>query len=181
VGQGPYVVKERFGAGSRGLGLNLSRDAALAHGAGLQAPIYQPFVKGEEISIDAWLDRAHRVKGLVLRRRERVVDGESQVTTTFSDAGLEAEAKRILESLTLTGPVVMQAFRGDNGKLSVIECNPRFGGASTTAIAAGLDIFYWTLLEAAGGDVGSIPFDRIPGEVRQIRVPSDIHVHGPGF
>lgn len=181
VGPGPFVVKERFGAGSRGLGLNLARDAALAHGAGLQAPIYQPFVKGSEISVDAWLDRHHHAKGLVLRRRERVVDGESQITTTFRNTNIEAEAVRILEALALSGPVVMQAFCDDSGKLSVIECNPRFGGASTTAIAAGLDIFTWTLLEAAGGDVANIIFDRVPGEVRQIRVPSDIHVYGPGL
>jgi carbamoyl-phosphate synthase large subunit len=180
-GPGPYVVKERFGAGSRGIGLNLPREAALAHAATLKAPIYQPFVRGQEISIDAWLDRHHRVKGLVLRRRDHVVDGESQITTTFHDAKLEAEAVRVLEALTLSGPVVLQGFCDGSGQLRVIECNPRFGGASTTAIAAGLDIFYWTLLEAAGGDVGSLPFDRIPGEVRQIRVPSDIHVHGPGF
>lgn len=180
VGPGPYVVKERYGAGSRGLGLDLAREAALAHGAGLQAPIYQPFVGGAEISIDAWLDRKSRVKGLVLRRRDVVVGGESQVTTTFRDPALEADAVHILEALKLTGPVVLQAFIGDGGNLSVIECNPRFGGASTAAIAAGLDIFYWTLLEAAGGDVDGLSFDRVPGEIRQIRVPSDIHVPCPG-
>lgn len=180
VGPGPYVVKERHGAGSRGLGLNLARDAALAHGAGLAAPIYQPFVAGGEISIDAWLDRHHRVKGLVLRRRDIVVDGESQVTTTFRNPALEAEAMRILEALKLSGPVVLQAFTDANGALAVIECNPRFGGASTVAAAAGLDMLYWTFLEAAGGDVDGAPFDRVPGEIRQIRVPSDIHVPCPG-
>lgn len=181
VGPGPYVVKERHGAGSRGLGLNLAREAALAHGVGLQDPIYQPFVSGNEISIDAWLDRHHRVKGLVLRRRDVVVGGESQVSTTFRDPALEAEATRILNALELSGPVVMQAFIDGNEKLSVIECNPRFGGASTTAIAAGLDIFYWTLLEAAGGDVDGALFARVAGEIRQIRVPSDIHVPCTGL
>ncbi|GAA0551599.1 carbamoyl-phosphate synthase large subunit [Rhizomicrobium palustre] len=177
-GDGPFVVKERFGAGSRGLGLNLSKDAALAHGAKLEAPIYQPQIRGREISIDAWLDQAHKVKGLVLRGRDSVVDGESQITTTFRDAGLEKAAATILEALELSGPVVMQAFVVD-GKLAVIECNPRFGGASTTSIAAGLDSFTWSLTEAFGGGVAALSFDRVPGEVRQIRVPGDIYVFGP--
>lgn len=180
-GEGPFVVKERFGAGSRAIGLRLDREAALAHGAGLAAPIYQPMVEGPEISIDAWMDRDHAVKGLVLRRRDRVVNGESQITTTFTDAALEARMRTVLEALKLRGPVVLQAILDAEGGPQVIECNARFGGASTTAIAAGLDIFYWTLLERHGEDLADYPFDRVPGEVRQIRTPGDMHLHAGRF
>ncbi|HEX2825377.1 MAG TPA: NAD-dependent epimerase/dehydratase family protein [Burkholderiales bacterium] len=176
-----YVVKERYGAGSRALGLDLDRAAALAHARTLEAPIFQPFVTGREISIDAWLDRSHRVKGLVLRRRDLVVGGESQVTTTFRDAAVEARAAAILDTLRLRGPVVMQAFVDAAGAVHVIECNPRFGGASTTAIAAGLDTLYWSVLEARGGDVGGCRFRRIDGEVRQIRVAQDSYSYGRDF
>ncbi len=181
LGSGPFVVKERFGAGGRQVGLNLEREAALAHAEGLQAPIFQPFVGGREISIDAWLDRAGCVKGLVLRGRDTVVRGESQVTTTFRDDRIETAAREILEAIGLAGPVVMQALIDAQGELHVIECNPRFGGASTTALEAGLDSFYWSLLEACGEDVGAYPFDRVAGEVRQVRVPHDIIFHGVGF
>src|SRR5690606_37485956 len=46
VGDGPYVVKERFGAGARKIGLGLDREAALQHARKLEHPIYQPYVKG---------------------------------------------------------------------------------------------------------------------------------------
>ena len=177
VGPGPYVVKERFGAGSRALGLNLDRAAALAHGAHLSAPIYQPFVAGREISIDAWLDRHRRMKGVVLRRRDVVVDGESQVTTTFRDGALEAAAGCIVEALELEGPVVLQALLDETAGLHVIECNSRFGGASTAAIAAGLDLLTWSFLEACGHALPA--FVRNPGEVRQVRLPSDLILHDP--
>jgi carbamoyl-phosphate synthase large subunit len=178
-----YVVKERYGAGSRKLGLNLDRSAALEHSRQLEHPIYQPYVSGREISIDAWADNAHNIKGLILRTRDRVVDGESQVTTTFRDPGLEALAMRVLQALRLRGPVVLQAIIGrtiigDEG-LQIIECNTRFGGASTASIAAGLDSFYWSLLESSGADVSQVPFLHIPGEVRQVRVPTDTYVYGP--
>jgi carbamoyl-phosphate synthase large subunit len=174
-GPGPYVVKERFGAGSRAIGLNLGRDEALAHAAKLSAPIYQPYVTGREISIDAWLDAHRRVKGVVLRRRDVVVNGESHVTTTFRDPVIEAAAIRILEALGLEGPVVLQALVDESGAMKVIECNSRFGGASTAAIAAGLDSLHWSF--AGGRELPA--FVRRPGEVRQVRLASDVIIHDP--
>jgi carbamoyl-phosphate synthase large subunit len=181
LGDGPFVVKERFGAGARGVGLNLDRAAALRHGANLESPVYQPFITGREISVDAWLDRSHQVKGLVLRSRDRVVDGESQVTTTFRDSRIEEAAAEVLQLLKLCGPVVMQVLIDAQGGLHVIECNARFGGASTASIAVGLDVFYWSLLEGCGVDLSDYPFDRLPGDLLQIRLPGDIHIHGSDF
>ena len=175
------VVKERFGAGSRSIGLRLDRAAAIAHSEKLETPIFQPYVEGQEISVDAWLDRQHKVKGLILRRRDCVVNGESQVTTTFSDPRFEAQATTILHALQLSGPVVMQALVDANDCLQVIECNPRFGGASTISIEAGLASLHWSLLEAIGEDLGLWPFHRIPGQIRQIRLPSDLYVTNPDF
>lgn len=177
VKSGSYVVKERFGAGARSIGIDLDREAALRHGAGLENPVYQPFVPGREISVDAWMDVTHRVKGLILRSRDQVVGGESQVTTTFRDANLEASLVEVLNALRLRGPAVLQAIVDPQGQLHIIECNARFGGASTASIAAGLDIFYWSLLERTGGDVAGCAFARTSGEVRQVRLPEDIHVH----
>lgn len=173
-----YVVKERFGAGSRSIGINLDRVSAIDHARNLAQPIFQPYVEGVEISIDAWLDRHHQVKGLVMRRREKVVNGESQVTTTFRDVGLEAEATRVLERLSLRGPVVLQAMVDDANRIHVIECNPRFGGASTTSLAAGLNSLYWSLLEAGGADLTEYPFHRVTGEIRQVRIPTDLYFDG---
>lgn len=177
VGKGPYVVKERFGSGSRGIGLDLPLDRAQAHAGNLESPIFQPFVPGPEISVDGWIDRDGVVAGVVLRRRDRVVGGESQVTTTFRDEALEQMARRVLQVLRLRGPVVMQAIVVD-GALRIIECNPRFGGASTAGIAAGLDSFHWSLAEAFGSRAEP-RFQRIDGEVRLVRLPSDIVIHDP--
>jgi carbamoyl-phosphate synthase large subunit len=178
AGAAPYVVKERFGSGSRGVGLNLSRDEALRHAMTLERPIFQPFHRGTEISIDAWLDRGCRLRGIVLRRRDVVIGGESQVTTTFRDPDIEAQAAVVLRALKLRGPVVMQAVVGEGERLDIIECNARFGGASTAAIAAGLDMIYWSLLETRSPST-VMQFERIRGEIRQVRLPSDVIIHDP--
>lgn len=174
-----WVVKERYGAGSRSMGLNLTLEQALVHAQQLQAPVFQPYVTGQEISIDAWLDRRHNIKGLILRRRDLVINGESQVTTSFRHPAIEAQAKVILDALQLTGPVVLQALVDIDEHIHIMECNPRFGGASTLSIAAGLDSLYWSLVDALGGESHTLPFTRIPGEIRQVRMATDYYSRSP--
>ncbi len=174
-----FVVKERFGAGSHGIGLDLDREAAIVHAQTLETPIFQPYVSGPEISIDAWIRRDGTPVGLVLRWRDRVEGGESVITTTFRDLAIEAEARRSLAVLGLFGPVVMQAIVTETGTLSVIEVNARFGGASTTSLAVGLDSFFWSLASVFAGLQEPSQFHRIEHEVRQIRLPSDILIHDP--
>ncbi len=175
----PLVVKERFGAGSRGIGLQLMPPAAREHARQLSEPIFQPFISGPEISIDGWVSQKGEVAGVVLRRRDRVVAGESQVTTTFKDSALEAQALQVLSTLGLSGPVVLQAIVVAGG-LQIIECNPRFGGASTASIAVGLDSLYWSLAEALGKQ-DEIIFNRSKNEVRQVRSPQDNLIYGTDF
>jgi carbamoyl-phosphate synthase large subunit len=176
-----FVVKERFGAGSVGVSLNVDRAQAVAAAARMVCPIFQPFIEGLEFSVDAWLDRSSKVKGLILRRRDNVLNGESQVTTTRRDAEIESRAAMVLERLGLCGPVVLQILVDKQRQLHVIECNARFGGASTASIAAGLDSLFWSLMEAAGRNLSDYPFQRVPGEVRQVRVPSDLHYYDSDF
>jgi carbamoyl-phosphate synthase large subunit len=171
-----FVVKERFGAGSKNIGIRLNRIQANEHSKLLFHPIYQPFISGREFSADVWADSLGKVKGIVLRNRVYVVDGESQVTTTFSDQLIEGVIEKTIEKLCLRGPVVVQAILADDNSIHIIECNARFGGASTAGVAAGLDSIYWSLLEGAGHSLEKIPFKRTKKEIKQIRVPSDIYL-----
>jgi carbamoyl-phosphate synthase large subunit len=168
-----FVVKARHGAGSLQMGLNLSQVDALAHARTLQEPIFQPFIVGREISVDAYVARDGRVHGLVPRTRDVVVRGESQVTTTILDPALTARLTAIIEKLGLYGPLVLQAIIAPDGQLHLIECNCRFGGASTLGIAAGVDSFFWFLQEAAGADLTHFPFQPAPGPLRQVRAAAD--------
>ncbi len=172
-----FVVKERHGAGSFSLGLKLPYAAALAHAHRLREPVFQPFIQGREISVDGYVDRAGRVHGLLARTRDVVVHGESQVTTTLPDAALLDRLRPLVEKLGLYGPFVLQALITDGGGLHFIECNCRFGGASTLGIAAGVDSFYWFLQEAGGTDLQDFPFVPAPAPLRQVRTPADKTFH----
>jgi len=170
-----FVVKERFGAGSTSIGINLDYHSALNHSCSLKEPIFQPFIPGKEISIDVYIDSKKFIKGIILRERVLIVDGESQVTKTIIDEDLEKECKKIVESLELSGHVILQAIIDKDNKINIIECNPRFGGASSLAIYAGLDSFYWFYLESLGQEIDEYPFKRLQHEVTQIRYQKDTY------
>ena len=168
-----YVVKERYGAGSRRIGLGLNRDDAIRHAASLEVPIYQPYISGREYSIDLYRGRDGRTKGVIARTRDKVVDGESQVTTTVTDPGLETLGARVADALDLYGHAVLQVLVDEYGGYHVIECNCRVGGASRLAFEAGLDSLYWFLLEASGEPIGKYPFVRSKCEMRLVRYAED--------
>lgn len=168
-----YVVKERYGAGSQKIGLNLTKEEALNFSKRLDSPIYQPYIEGEEFSVDLYVDRKGITKGCIVRRRELVVNGESQITTTCRNLLLENRCTTLAETLDLYGHVMFQVIIDRGGQIHFVECNCRFGGASTLSVAAGLDSFYWFLLEARGEVIDSYPFKRSKKELKLIRYPED--------
>ncbi|ADU95593.1 protein of unknown function DUF201 [Geobacillus sp. Y412MC52] len=170
---GDYVVKERYGAGATNIGLRLTKEEANRHAQKLEAPVFQPFIAGAEFSIDLYMTRTGRVKGAVARTREYVVNGESQITTTIRNEKLEDMCIAVASYLRLYGHAVMQVIIDYEGQFHLIECNPRFGGASTVSLEAGLDSFYWFFLESQGVNLNDYPFIRSTNEKKQIRYPAD--------
>ena len=168
------VVKDRFGAGAQGVLLNVGKKEAIAHSKKLEHPIFQPFVAGREYSVDVFSDKNGAVKGVVVRTRDHVVHGESQITTTVSHKTLEALAKKVVQKIGLIGHCVLQVLEDEKGKLHIIEANCRFGGASTLSVSSGLDSFYWFLLEANKGDLKDCRFIKPRGERRLVRYPKDM-------
>jgi carbamoyl-phosphate synthase large subunit len=169
-----FVVKEQFGAGSRSMGLDLLKEKALEQAGSLKNPIFQPFIKGIEYSVDIFIKSNKVAKGVVCRKRVKVVNGESQVTTTEFNKELSDICTGFAVALKLYGHVMFQVLQDENGLFKIIECNARFGGASTLSIAAGLDSFYWLLLESNNHDLDSYPFRPVPTPLRQVRFASDL-------
>jgi len=176
-----YVVKKRFGSGSDSVFLNLSKNDSIKIAKKVPNSIFQPFIEGQEFSADAWLNKKSIVKGIVLRRRDLVINGESQVSTTFKNKKIEDEIITILEKLKLIGPIVIQGIIDIESNVHIIECNPRFGGASSLSIKAGLDSLYWSLYESFGLDVDKLKFNFSNKEICQIRIPKDTFKYGSNF
>ena len=170
------VVKERYGSGSKDIGVNLSKENAAKFYKKLKNPIFQPYIKGLEVSVDAYIDLNKKVKGIIIRSRTLIVNGESQITEIIINEELEMIFKKIIESLNLYGHINLQAFIEKNNKISIIECNPRFGGASTLSTKAGLDSFYWFILESSGVNINNYPFFKPKKSLKQIRFSQDYYL-----
>ena len=147
------VVKERFGAGSIGTRVEVSRAEAAEHAPLLENPVFQPYIRGPEFTVDAYYSSQGDLKGLSVRSRDLVIRGESYVTTVTTDKDLNEFAIRVATRLSETtrifGPICFQFIVAENGPM-IIEVNPRFGGASGASILAGLDSLSWLLGEASG-------------------------------
>ncbi|ADU31849.1 ATP-grasp domain-containing protein [Evansella cellulosilytica] len=169
-----FVVKEKFGAGSENIGTNLNMDEARIHANKLRGPIFQPYIVGKEYSIDIYINNEIKAKGAIVRSRDTVINGESQITTTVKNDMIEKVCCNFAEELGLYGHVVFQVILDDNNNLNILEINCRFGGASPLSIAAGLDSLYWFLLEAKGIGICDSPFVRTSKELKLIRYPNDL-------
>lgn len=175
IGNVNCVVKERFGAGGRNVGINLRKEDAVKHAKNLACPIFQPFIDGEEISVDMYITKNGILKGMIMRKRELVVDGEAQITTTFYNMRLEELCIRFSQKHSFYGHLTLQVIQDKSNEFHIIECNPRFGGASTLSVACGLDSFYWFILESNGYDVTNCEFLYNKNiRYRQVRFPQDI-------
>jgi carbamoyl-phosphate synthase large subunit len=173
-----YVVKERYGAGSQSIAINVDLNLANIHAKKLDNPLFQPFIYGREISVDAYISKSGLVKGVITRYRSLIENGESVVTKTFLDYELSKKLYKILTKLNLYGHVILQIILDTNNNINIIECNSRFGGASTLSIESGLDSFYWFLLEANEIEIDKMPFQIKNQTLTQIRFPNDLIVYG---
>ncbi len=169
-----YVAKERYGAGSRNIALDVSEEDARRHAQKLKEAIFQPYVRGREYSVDIYITEKGDPKGAVVRSRDLIGRGESQVTTTARNEALEQACFAIANALELRGHLLFQAIVDEKDEFHFVECNCRFGGASSLSVAAGLDTFYWFLLESQGADISEYPFLRTQKELRQIRYAGDM-------
>lgn len=169
-----WVVKERRGAGSEnmGIGLNPEETVSLAHQ--LKDPIFQEYIQGDEFSIDLYCHKEGEVKAILPRQRNIVIHGESKVTTLIRDSAMENLGQKLAKDLNLLGHAVLQVIKEKKGSLKIIECNPRFGGASSLSIYGGVDTFYWEFLRALKQDVSGSPIYYSKKPLTQIRYSQDL-------
>ncbi len=137
---GPWVVKPRFGRGSRDV-MYVSDRAEMRY-ALKRVPdaLVQTQLDGREFTADALVDRNGVMVGVVPRWRQETRGGISTRGVTFSDAAVEAVVAATLRAVDLVGPANVQGFVGEDGETHITEVNPRFSGGLPLSLAAGADL-----------------------------------------
>lgn len=99
--------------------------------------IVQPFVSGNEYTIDIFCDWEGEPISVVPRERLQVRAGEVLKTQICMDKTMIEESKELCKAFQPCGPMTVQLIRDAAGIDWFIEINPRFGGGAPLSMKAG--------------------------------------------
>jgi carbamoyl-phosphate synthase large subunit len=136
---GPWVIKPRFGRGSRDVYVARSATELKAALTWTPDPIVQALVTGREFTVDVLVDGSGSVAGTCPRWRLETKAGISTKGCTFTDADVEIAATLALKAVGMIGPANVQGFVTPDGDVVVVEINPRFSGGLPLSLHAGAD------------------------------------------
>lgn len=121
----------------------------------VDGPFLQEYIVGKEYTIDALLDLKGQPISVVPRERIHTRAGVSDVGITTDDQDLIDFGLEVATSLKFIGPINIQCILQDDGKLDLIEINPRFSGGISLTLASGAEFAKWTLKMIEGKNVGN--------------------------
>ena len=135
-----YVVKSRFGYGSKNCFLNLNYKEAKTFSKSIKNSVFQKFIDGDEVSIDCYVSLQGKYK-ILMRHRKSINSGESEHIVFFKDKRIYLTIEKLINKLPFYGHIMFQGIIS-KGVFYVMECNPRIGGASATCYYKDLDSFF---------------------------------------
>ena len=137
---GPWIVKPRFGRGSRDVMPCQTRSQLAAALRQVPDALVQTQLTGWEFTADVLVDSTGAVVCVAPRWRTETRGGISTKGTTFEDDEVTNVVSLVIKSVGLIGPANVQGFVAEDGGVAVHEVNPRFSGGLPLTLAAGADL-----------------------------------------
>ena len=147
----PVFAKPAEGSSSIGAGMIQNAEELRIRRAADPSLVVMELVRGEEYTIDVYVDFQGVPRCAVPRLRLETRAGEISKGITVRDEtliGLSLDIARKLPGAI--GCLTLQAFKVADGGFVFIEINPRYGGGYPLAWHAGADYPRWMVEEAAG-------------------------------
>lgn len=102
--------------------------------------IIQPYIDGEEYTVDVFCDFVGNPIYVTPRKRLAVRSGEVLKTEIKNDDSIIEECIKIIENFKPCGAITIQLIKNKNdNKNYYIEINPRFGGGAPLSMKSGAD------------------------------------------
>ena len=100
--------------------------------------VIQPFIDGEEYTVDIFCDFNSKPIYITPRKRLAVRAGEVLKTEIALDETIISECRQLIDKFEPVGAITVQLIKEKNtGKNYYIEINPRFGGGAPLSMKAG--------------------------------------------
>lgn len=110
--------------------------------------IIQHCIQADEYTVDCLVDLEGNPIYIVPRKRLEVRSGEVVKSSTVIDYDIIAATLKVIKELNKSkdenkiatiGPLTVQFFKDEDGKIFLLEINPRFGGGVPLSFEAGAD------------------------------------------
>ncbi|MBP9090752.1 ATP-grasp domain-containing protein [bacterium] len=89
--------------------------------------LVQEVIKGDELNLAGLGDGAGNLAGHVTMRKRAITEkGKAWAGVTIIDEAMLETAQRLVKALSWRGPLEVEAIRGEDGRIYLIEINPRF-------------------------------------------------------
>ena len=169
---GPWIVKPRFGRGSRGVTAVDDPQNLAAICRQTCEPIVQTRLAGREFTADVVVDHHGDIAACVPRWRDETKAGISTKGETFADGAVDAVVARTVAAVGLRGVCNVQGFV-DGHQVTIVEVNPRFSGGLPLTLAAGADLVGAYVRGALGEPLSPVRLSYRP-RVRMTRYLTEI-------
>jgi len=148
----PLIAKPRKGSASAGIVIIRSPEELKLLPKDTENYLLQQYIPdAEEITVDCYRALDGTIITVVPRIRLEILSGEVTRTRTLRDSHIEELSRKTLTSLDLKGAVTIQFLRSrTDGKVYLMEVNPRLGGGVVCSIHAGANFPEYILGDATG-------------------------------
>lgn len=147
----PYFLKPRAGSAGQGNHKIESIEELRVLRRHVTKPIVQEFVDGTEYTLDVYTGLDGIPRCVVPRKRIEVRAGEVSKSVTVKNRRIMAIGQKVALALgDCRGVITVQCITTRDGRMRVIEINPRFGGGVPLAIHARADFPRWLMAEHLG-------------------------------
>ena len=137
---GKVMVKDRYGAGSVGNIIIESKQLLKAYlDAAHSELIVQPFLCGKEYGADVYVDKiSKKMTSIFVKEKIRMRAGETEKSISVVNEAIYKLIQQVTDTIDFSGPLDVDIIE-QNGKLYVLEINPRFGGGYPHAYECGVN------------------------------------------
>jgi carbamoyl-phosphate synthase large subunit len=135
----PIIAKPRREKGGYDMMLIENENALIQATSKFQDLIFQEYLPGEEYTIDVLSDLNKKPLIAVPRIRLETKGGISTKGKVIHDTQIEQICMNVADFIGIRGPCCIQMKGAKNGRLKLVEVNPRMGGGTIFATLAGVN------------------------------------------